>query len=600
MLLFYPKPYSQETLLSYIYRVAREHEMTNLDWIFELIDKKLSIKLAPERVNWLMGDELKSIADFLGITYEEAEMLTVYHHFERHHIEVPKESKNIWFLYKKTRFCPLCLKEGGYQRKKWINCHSIMCVEHNALFVDCCNNCGNIPNTISIIQDKCTNCNNKLSDSPLKQKFPNKFIEYQQVINQILEKNKLLKPITWIEDSAAFLKALDFLALWAVKMLPIEEFSIPNYNMNFTGKILERNHLKNYRTVEQTACLYSYVFDIITNWPGKFKDFIKKAENHNDESFRSFIKYGIPRVINTPLWEISNSFTNYVACEKGSLPDKQYIRSDELRFIYPKFNGSIINSSLINSNKISFLNSNITVINKEELESFVIKFENSYTKEELREIWGTSAKATFAILKDGLIEGAFWFKSGSAFNWVIPKSSISLVEKKVKQGAFKDIDNPTSLNEAVEWIGPDKAHLLTRNILKGSIKFAYNSNKFSDLVLDKRDVYFQIREEIFRSSQESEVISFRDLSFLLGIKKSDIQHWIKSGRFGEFDHEGTNAIPFQNFMDFHERFITTLELAIKLNLQIKQVIKKYTLGKLISISGPQVNDGKRLLFLRQQ
>ncbi|ESU34064.1 hypothetical protein G3A_03035 [Bacillus sp. 17376] len=600
MLLFYLKPYSQETLLSYIYRIAREHEMTNLDWIFELIDKKLSIKLAPERVNWLKGDELKSLAEFLGITYEEAEMLTVYNHFERNHLEVRKESKNIWFLYKKTRFCPVCLKEGGYQRKTWINCHSIMCLEHGTLLWDICINCRNIPNTKSIILDECSNCNKKLSDSPIKLNFPNKFIEFQKILNLILEKNTFLLLNAWLEDSAAFLKALDFIALWAVKMLPAEEFSIPKYNMNFTGKILERNHLKNYRTVEQAACLYSYVFDIITNWPGGFKEFIKKAEKHNDEPLQSFIKYGIPKVINTPLWEISNSFTNYVACEKGRLPDKQYIRSDELRFIYPKFNGSIINSSLIKSNKISILNSNITVINKEELESFVNKFENSYTKEELREIWGTSAKATFAILKDGLIEGAFWFKSGSAFNWVIPKSSISLVEKKVKQGAIKDIDNPTSLNEAVKWIGPDKAHLLIRNILKGSIKFAYNSNEFSDLVLDKRDVYFQIRKEIFRSSQESEDISFRDVSFLLGIKKSDIQHWIKSGRFGDFDYEGTNAIPFQNFMDFHEKFITTLELAIKLNLQIKQVIKKYTLGKMISVSGPQVNDGKRLLFLRQQ
>ncbi|MFT9600946.1 hypothetical protein, partial [Mesobacillus sp.] len=130
--------------------------------------------------------------------------------------------------------------------------------------------------------------------------------------------------------------------------------------------------------------------------------------------------------------------------------------------------------------------------------------------------------------------------------------------------------------------------------------YTYESNEFSDLVLDKREIYFKIREEIFKSSEKTDFISFREVSFLLGIKKSDIQYWIKSGRFGGFDHEDTDVIPFQNFMDFHERFITTLELAIRLNLQIKQVIKKYTLGKLISISGPQMNDGKRLLFLRQQ
>ncbi|MFD5853295.1 TniQ family protein [Cytobacillus pseudoceanisediminis] len=600
MLLFYPKPYSQETLLSFIYRVAREHEMSNLDWIFELIEEKFSIKVAPERVNWLMGDELKSIAEFLGITFGEAEKLTVYHHFERNHIEVRKESKNNWFLYKKTRFCPLCLKQGGYQRKSWINCHSIICVEHNIMLLDNCNRCFNIQNAKSIILDECAICNNKLSNSPINSNFPNKFIEYQRILNQILEKNQLLSLNAWIEDPATFLVALDFLTLWAVKMIPIEEFSIPKYKMNFKGNILERNHLRNYRTVEQAACIYSYVFNILNNWPGEFKEFIKKAEKHNDEAFRSFIKYGIPRIINTPLWEISKSFTNYLAIEKGNLTGNQYLRSDEVKFLYPKFNGSITNSSLIKSKKISILNCNLTVVNKKELASFMNQFENSYTKEELREIWGTSAKATFSILNDGHIKGAFWFKSGSAYNWVIPKSSLSYFEKKVKQGSLKTIDNPTSFNEAVGWISPDKAHLLIRNILKGSIKYAYDSNEFSELILDKRNLYFQIRDEIFKSSEKTEVISFRDISFLLGIKKSDIQYWIKSGRFGEFGHDGTNVIPFQNFIDFQDRFITTLELAIKLNLQIKQVIKKYTLGKLISISGPQMNDGKRLLFLREQ
>jgi hypothetical protein len=52
---------------------------------------------------------------------------------------------------------------------------------------------------------------------------------------------------------------------------------------------------------------------------------------------------------------------------------------------------------------------------------------------------------------------------------------------------------------------------------------------------------------------------------------------IKNEPSNSSNHEGTNAIPFQNSMDFHERFITTLELAIRLNLQIKQVIKKYTI-----------------------
>lgn len=601
MLLFYPKPYSQETLLSFIYRIAKEHEMTNFEWMFELINKHISIKLTPERINWLKGDELKSVAKFIGITYEEAEKLTVYHHFKEHHTEVRNESKNTWFLYKKTRFCPLCLKEEVYQQKSWISCHSIMCLKHNSILMDCCYHCKNIPNTNSIIMDKCINCNNKLSNSPIKQKFPKEFIEYQQIMNQILEKNRLLSPIAWIEDPATFLKALDYLAIWVVKMLPIDDLSIMKYNLHFTGNILERNHLRNYRSIEQSACLFSYVFNIINNWPSEFNEFMRKAVKDYDDAFRSFINYGIPRIVNTSLWEISKSFTNYLAKEKGNLSGNQYIRSDEVKFLHPKFNGSIINSNLVNSYNINIFNSAIKVIDKDELQAFMNQFENSYTKEELRTLWGTSAKATFSILNNGLIEGALRYKSGSAYKWVIPKDSIYKLVKQILQESITNIRNPISFNHAVEWTGPDKAHLLLRNILKGSIKYACNSNKMSDLILEKRETYFQIREEIFTNGEKSKVISYRDISFLLGIKNSDIKHWINSGRFGELENVITKVevIPFQNFLYFHKRFITTLELAIQLNLQIKLVIKKCTIGKLNSISGPKFNDGKRLLFLRQ-
>ncbi|MFO1444483.1 TniQ family protein [Bacillus sp. Bva_UNVM-123] len=597
MLLFFLKPYTQETLLSFIYRVAKEHEMTNLDWIFELILRELSINLKPEEVNWLKGDELKSVAKFLGITFEEAKNLTVCNYFERFHIDVHSESKNTVFLYKKTRFCPLCLKDGVYQRKSWISRHSILCLDHNVILVDSCNTCKNIQNSKSVVQDKCQYCNNKLSNSPFKEKFPYSFIEYQQVLNQILEQNSLLLSHPWIEDPGTYVQTLDYLALWIAKMIPEDDISLPEYGMYFSKKVLERNHLKNYRSIEQAASLYNFVYKIINNWPSEFYKFLRRAEKHNDDSYKSFVKYGIKRIINTPLWPISMSFTNYLAKEKSNLPGNQYVRSDEIKFLFQNFNGGIINSSQVKSKKISIFNSEINVIDKDELEDFMNQFENSYTKEELRSLWGTSSKSTFAILNDELIDGAFCFKTDSAYNWVIPKSSILIFEKRLKKLSTTNISTPISLNHAAEWIGPDKAHLLIRKMLNSTLKFVYNHN-ISDALLDKKDIYYQIKEEIIKLSKKSKVISYRDATFILGVKQSDIQYWVDNNRFGKVNCNVNRGIPIQNFLDFHERFITTLELAFKLNIQIKQVNKRYAIGKLISISGPQFNDGKRLLFLR--
>lgn len=597
MLLFFPKPYPQETLLGFIYRVAKEHEMCNLDWIFNLILREISINLKPEEVNWLKGDELKSVAKFIGITLKEAEDLTVCKYFERYHLDVRSESKNTVFLYKKTRFCPLCLKEGVYQRKSWISCHSILCSDHNIILVDFCNICKNILNTKSIVQDECQYCNNKLSNSPFKEKFPNHFIEYQQVMNQILEQNSLILTHPWIEDARTYVQTLDYLALWVAKMTPEDDISLIEYGMHFTRKVLERNHLKNYRSIEQAACLYSFVFKILKNWPSEFNKFIRKAEQQDENPYKSFVKYGIKRTINTPLWPISMSFTNYLAKEKYNLPGNQYVRSDEIKFLFPNFNGGIVNSTQVKSRKISTFNFDINVIDREELEGFMNQFENSYTKEELRSLWGTSSKSTFAILSDGLIEDAFCFKSGSAYTWVIPKSSTLNFAKGLKRLSTTNISTPISLNHATEWIGPDKADLLVRKMLNSSIKLIYK-DKLSDTLLDKKDTYYEIKEEIIKRSKESKVISYRDVTFILGVKQSDIQHWVDNGRFGEVVCNVTSSIPIQNFLDFHEKFITTLELAFKLNLKIKQVNKRFAIGKMISVSGPQFNDGKRLLFLR--
>lgn len=413
MLLFYPKPYSQETLLSFIYRVAKEHEMANLDWIFDLIEKECSIKVTPERVNWLNGVELETISKFLGVQSEEAKKLTVYKYFQMWNIEIKNESKNILFLYKKTRYCPMCLKERVYQRTSWIDCHSTLCLKHGLLLMDSCHNCNNIPNTKSIILDECLKCNTKLSSSTKKINIPSYFSEYQFILDNILEENKLYLSNTWIDAPSTFINTLDFLALWVVKTIPAEDLTIPITDLKFGGSILERNHLKNYRSIQQTACLYGYVFELIKNWPFSFNVFLKEAEKHNPTTFYSLLRHGIPKLINTSLWNISKAFTHYIAKEKLKLMGEDFFRSDELKYIYPKFNGNIVNSNQVRHFKFQYLKTEVNIINKLDLDNFMDTYRESYSKEDFQEVWGTSPKATNVLLNSDLFENAFCYQSGS-------------------------------------------------------------------------------------------------------------------------------------------------------------------------------------------
>lgn len=521
-MLFFPRPYTQETLLSYIYRVAKAHELSNLDWIFELINKDLGIDLTPEKVNWLSGQELKAIAEYLGIKEDEAINLTVYNYFMRYQIEVSNESKNTWFLYKKSRFCPLCLKGGLFQRKNWINCHSTICVEHNIFLIDKCHICKNIQNIKSIILDECATCKIKLSDTPFTTNKLNDLIEYQKLINQILFERKFLFKHPWINDPYTFLKALDFLALWVVKLVNWERLSIDEYNLHFEENILERNHLKNYRSINQVITLYRFVFNILNNWPKGFHEFLDNVEVEKSDLFTSFLKHGIPKLINTTLWNISRALTNYVAINIGNLKSNDFVRSDEIRFIYKEFNGGLFNSPVLTSYKIRFKNYDFNLIDYQELDGFVDKYKECYTKEELRKRWGTSPKATLAILNDGLIKGAFCYKVGSAHHWTIPFSSVNLIENTIEQRSFLYNEDSISFNQAVEWIGPEKANTLLAKILNGSVKTKNFSTRLSNLLLSKRDVYFELRHEIIQLSSNCGKISIRELCFILGVKKSDI------------------------------------------------------------------------------
>lgn len=597
-MLNYPKPYSDETLLSFFYRVAEGNLMSNFNWIFQCLERDFNLKITEHRVNWMKGKELEQAADFLGIGLEEARKLTVISVAEKLGVEITNESKSQMFLYSKTRFCPFCLKEDLYQRKTWINTHSIICIKHQVFLLGECLNCMNITNTKNIIQDYCENCNYKLSQSSSTVAKAGPLLSYQKTLNNILLQGSLDYKHPWINNSLTFIKALDFLALWIAKLIKPESLSISGLNIYFKGSVLERNHLKNYKTIQQSICLYKYAYDIINNWPTGFYDFLKSAEIDNDSKFVSFIKQGVPRLIDTDLWNISMELTNFIAKTRFFLTGKEYVRSDEIKNINDRFNGSIIHSGQIKTHKLIYKGVEFNIIDKSDLRKVLKKYEDNYTKGELMTYWGTSSVATFTILQSGLIKDSFSYDTGAATTWVIPKSSVLDLESKLTSKSKSILQHPISLHYAFKWVGPKRADILISGVLTDKIGLEYNDQLFSRSLLNKRECYYFIKDKIIKESSNSGFISIRDLIFILGVKQSDIHYWVNTSRFGILNFS-SELMPIENFLAFYNEYITTFELAFILDLQIKQIIKRHSIGKLKSLSGPDQNDGKRLLFRRE-
>lgn len=595
-MLFYPKPYSNETLLSLLFRMAKEHFMESPKWIFKILEEQTSLQIRENLINWFTDNQLQEISKFLGLSPQETYSLTVAKNLEMLGLKVDNKEKNQWFLYSKTRYCPICVREENYQRKNWINCQSIMCRNHSLFLLDKCTNCQNIINVNDIIQNKCSKCNNKLNDSTSVECNEPLLHFYQDIIDKALLNNSYIYKHKWIKDSHTFLRALEFLSLWVAQLIDPKELSLPTFGFIYDGKVLERNHLKNCKTIEQTICLYTFTFNIINNWSSEFYKFLDKAEK-NDMEYISFIRNGVPKLKGTPLWDISKELTNFIAKQKFLLKGSEFIRSDEIKFYNSKFTGSIIHSSLINNHEVTYKGQQFNFIDKEEFSIFVDKYREIYTKEDLRDYWGTSSKATLSLLNSQVLSNSFSYCSGSATPWVIPYNSIQELNYSLIEFSTQSIKNSMTFNDIMSWAGPDKASILLEAMINKEVQFHYHG-KLSDTILDRRACYYFIKEKILQISSNSGEINIRDLVFILGVKQSDLLHWIKTGRFGVV--ELVKSIPIKNFLDFTNLFITTYELAFLYNLKIKQVIKKHAMGKLKSVSGPDLKDGKRLLFSKSE
>lgn len=601
MLLFYIKPYPDETLSSFLYRTAKENLMDNLSWILNNYAKYSAEDIHINEVNWLRGKKLSKIADFLSITKEAAKSLTFCFALDNLELGFNNIAKNPWFSYSRIRCCTQCLKDNLYYRMSWSSSHSLICVKHKVLLMDHCRKCNKQLDLKDIIEDKCQKCKLQISDQCGKVVKSQQLEKYQKIIDNIFSEKEFSYSHPWIKNKKDFLSVLEFLACWSARLVNPTHLFLKEFSVDYDGKILERNHLKNAKTISQATCIYFFAFQIIDEWPTRFHEFLQFAEIENKPLYSYFLKNIIPGLNGTNLWSISKELTNYLTHFKMSLPkETKYITSDEIKYFNKKFNAAILHSSELKQENFEYQGILFTFINTTEIKTFFKRFENSLTKEELREIWDTSAKSTFSILQSKIIDNVISFTSGSVSNWVIPLESINVLETLLKSISQPLVEPSITLNHAFEWIGPENSHLLLSGIANKKLRFQWMGENLGKCRVLKKEVYQCMKEQILNKVKKHGRISLKDVTFILGIKKSDLNYWLNTRCFGTFQNFEQDFIRWEQYLYFAENYITSLELTMILNLSMKQILKKQSLGQFPVVSGPKLNDGKRILYDRKK
>jgi len=589
-------PYPKETLSSFIFRTAKNNLMGNLLWIIDKFNKQSKDPLSENMIDWIEnGTAISELAEFIGVKEEELSKMTYSYTLKKFGLQCDDIYKCPWFIYKTVKCCPKCLKCDPFIRKDWCLSQSICCTEHQKYLIDRCANCNRELVPKAVIQGQCL-CGKALYQMESQDVSSLEVIEYQNYLTQFLYTNNHLNYNNWINEPSTFFQAIEFSASWISLITNNKE--IPSVDgFNFDGTSHARTRLKKTKSQSQSVVVYCLAHNLLKAWPESYYNLLSLTYINSEKKLEMFYKRAVKKHINTSMKSISLEFTKFLQLRLLNLGiDNQLLRMDEAKILIPRYKETAI--GMLPNFQCSINNTKLVLFNSEDVINWSNNLNSLITKEELRKNWQTSAKATYSILINEIIDGVYQFNFGSIIAWGVPLHSLETFSTKLRAKSGGYITDKISLNKTFEWIGPDNAHLIIRGMLNGNLNYLLNTETLGNSFVSKSQCYFYIENILIKEAKLQRSISIRSLIFILGVKKSDILYWIEAGRLKKSELN-IEAISFSSFNRFFQTYLTSYQLALKKHKTVKQILKLHSINKIEAVTGPHTGDGKRLLFLKE-
>lgn len=151
MLLTRPFPDLNETLQSYVIRLARANHYSIEQWA-----QYLSQECAPVRTKDL--NSRKQLVSFLSRVTGMTEIEKLFDQWQFFNTD-----KN-HFDYKMINICPVCFSENnGKINASWVLRYNLCCEKHSCLLVDICSGCGHAISEKCVLSKQCQQCGLQLS-----------------------------------------------------------------------------------------------------------------------------------------------------------------------------------------------------------------------------------------------------------------------------------------------------------------------------------------------------------------------------------------------------------------------------------------------------
>lgn len=211
MLLTRPFPDLNETLQSYVVRLARANHYSIEQWT-----QFLSQESAPVRAKDL--NSRKQLVSFLSRVTGMAEVDKLFDQWQFFNTD-----KN-HFDYKMIKICPVCFSEnGGKVNASWVLRYNLCCEKHSCLLVDTCSGCGHAISEKCVLNKQCQQCGlqlSKFSSDRVKSDYFSSRMHQKLAEGILTNRESLLSELAW---QSSYIDALSPLlykgnqALWRKK-----------------------------------------------------------------------------------------------------------------------------------------------------------------------------------------------------------------------------------------------------------------------------------------------------------------------------------------------------------------------------------------------
>lgn len=647
-LLNHLKPYPDETLVSWLWRLAKANYLdAPLLFIRHIRARVPAAKhLMLSSVNSIRDVQiLQEVANLGMISVEDVYDRTIHRfvsiftpaELEMETVQLPSGAK-LRFLPKRPTndfyahyltYCPCCLNEASYVRWHWQMPMVVLCLKHRCYLIDACPQCHTYLSEVDLIYGQCKDCGFQLcSAEALATPDDVVLLQWQTTLMNWLHKHSVPDdpglPKAPVNTLLMVIQGLRYAAQragndWHFHHIP-DGLPVPNLD------IVKRRHL----TLAERSSLYCTAFRGLLDWPHGFYAFLDayRARSHDMDDkglrreFGSLYMSWFMRYWRQPAFDFVNQcFNTYIV---DHIPAAQVVNSKWVtyypdileRFDYcnapyaaqqlglpvPRIHRIAQDGALTTHCFGKYQKT--TLYSRSEVERLKQRWQQHLTRKEAGEQLGVSLEIIQQLLQANLLQAVLPREGIERYITYISQDSIEALLHQLKQHIQVQSQIPSDHVYIAESsilcscsVKQNYAQLLQR-IIQGKL-VAYHVDP---TILPLGKIWF-LQEDVIALPQvlkeERRWLSLTETLQHMDVKRSTLQHFFDSELLTPIAGSGQKRFFSRDqVFELKAGMVSSREAADLLKIPLSTVSQLARCRSLIPISGPGVNRHSHYIFVR--